>query len=218
MKVLVAEDDRISALFLTKSLEQLGYSVVTVEDGEAAWVALQDPEIRLVISDWMMPKIDGLELCRRLRERAGRRYVYFILLTAKTYKEDRLQALNVGADDFLSKPLDRAELSARLNVARRLLSMEEELYARTIELERVQRELEDRNSTLQLLATTDPLTGLKNRRYFMERLESFITFGMRRSMPISVVMIDVDHFKSYNDTFGHTAGDEILVRFGRALV
>lgn len=217
MRILIAEDDKISSLVLRKSLEALGHEVVTTVNGDEAWERLEDRSIRLVISDWMMPKTDGLELCRRIRARANPPYVYFMLLTAKDIKEDRLRALSLGADDFLVKPLDRAELMARLTVAQRLLAMEEQLRTRTLDLERMQHELEARNVALEELATSDSLTGLKNRRYFLDQIDRTFSFANRQHMPISVVMLDVDHFKSYNDQFGHGAGDEVLVDFGRVL-
>ena len=127
---------------------------------------------RSVITDWMMPGLDGLDLCRKVRVRGSKGpYVYVILLTARNSREDRLKALQAGADDLLAKPLDRAELFARINVARRIVGMEEQLRSRSAELERMHAELERRNTLLAEIASCDGLTGLKNHRFFRESLE-----------------------------------------------
>lgn len=378
MRILVAEDDSVSALILRHTLEQMGYEVTLVRDGLEAWDQIIREDFRLVISDWMMPNMDGVQLCRRIRSRTDCPYVYLILLTAKGAREDRFEGMEAGADDFLVKPLDTAELTARLNVARRILSMQQELRERTEIQERLTEELEQKNSDLcvaversqqanhrfaqlfeglpvacyscdeegriyewnqaayelfgyqshevisrhiwdlfteecpekqqdliaekremirQVIAgqellgveaalrakdgtrlcvlmnviplrttsgaitglicanvditrrkllenelahkyevekdlnrqlqqkraelisanerlaemvTTDGLTGLKNHRCFREMLETNFMRAVRKGTPLSIVMLDVDNFKQYNDTFGHPAGDEVL--------
>ena len=152
--------------------------------------------MQVVLADWMMPWMDGLELCRRIRGLAGRPYTYFVLFTGRGGCEERLEALAAGVDDFLAKPFDTRELVARLEIARRLLSMQEDL--------------ERKNAALRELATTDELTGLKNRRSFFEALESHFALAARQRSPLSLVMLDVDRFKTYNDAFGHPAGDDVL--------
>lgn len=149
MRVLIAEDDGVSRLVLRKALEELGYTVHPAKDGEEAWEAFQQQSFPLVISDWMMPGIDGIELCRRIRSRCDRGYTYFILLTARDSKEDRFHAIESGADDFLSKPLDRAELTSRLSVARRILDMERRLREANEELARQKDELELKTQALE---------------------------------------------------------------------
>jgi two-component system cell cycle response regulator len=378
MRILVAEDDSVSALILRRTLEKMGNEVTVAQDGLEAWNLVVQQDFRLVISDWMMPNMDGVQLCRRIRSRKDYPYVYLILLTAKGAREDRLEAMEAGADDFLVKPLDTAELTARLNVARRILSMQQELRERTEIQERLAEELEQKNADLieaversqqanhrfaqlfeglpvacyscdaegriyewnqaayelfgfqpheaiaryiwelfpeecpdnrqsaiagkqemiqQVIAgqelmgieatmrakdgtplcvlmnviplrttsetitglicanvditrrkmlenelahkyevekdlnrqlqqkraelisanerlaemvTTDGLTGLKNHRYFREMLEKTFMRSVREGLPVSIVMLDVDNFKHYNDTFGHPAGDEVL--------
>ncbi|WP_406699983.1 diguanylate cyclase [Singulisphaera sp. Ch08] len=196
MKILVAEDESTPALFLRRTLERLGHDVVVALDGMKAWELLQQGELRLVITDWMMPGLDGLELCRKIRGQGDSAYTYIILLTAREGLQDRLAGLNAGADDFLSKPTDPAELAARVAIAGRIVAMQEEL--------------ERKNLQLAELATTDGLTGLKNRRCFNENLITACSFAVRYGYPLSLVMIDVDHFKSLNDSFGHPAGDSVL--------
>ena len=210
MRILIAEDDSVSGLVLQKTLEKLGHNVSAVENGVQALLAAEEGQFRLIISDWMMPEMDGLELCQRLRGREDAAYAYVILLTAKDQKEDRELAMASGVDDFLIKPMDREELEARLRVAQRILSMQEDLEQRQVELEYLHAELKVKNDRLTALATTDGLTGLKNHRHFQETLQQSCTFAHRQNLPVSVVMIDVDFFKQYNDTYGHPAGDEVL--------
>lgn len=378
MRILVAEDDSVSALILRRTLEKMGYEVTVAHDGLEAWDRIIREDYRLVISDWMMPNMDGVQLCRRIRSRKDSPYVYIILLTAKGAREDRFEGMEAGADDFLVKPLDTTDLAARLNVARRILSMQQELQERTEIQQRLAEELEQKNRDLidaaelmqqanhrfaqlfeglpvacyscdeegrifewnqaayelfgyqpheviaryiwdlfpeecpqkqqkqladrremirQVIAgqelmgmeatlrakdgtplcvlmniiplrttseaitglicanvditrrkmlenelahkyevekdlnrqlqqkreeliranerlaemvTTDGLTGLKNHRYFRETLEKAFMRAVREGAPLSIVMLDVDRFKQYNDTFGHPAGDEVL--------
>jgi len=210
MRVLIVEDDPMSALVLHRTLENMGHEPIVAADGLEAWNLIERDDIRLVISDWMMPRMDGLELCRRIRMRSWRGYTYVIVVTAKRQRQDRLEALNAGADDLLSKPYDLGELMARTQVAQRILTMQEQLQARSRELEAMRDELEFQNRRLSELAVCDSLTGLKNHRYFREVLDASYAFAVRQRLPLSVVMIDVDQFKAYNDSFGHPAGDTVL--------
>jgi len=205
MRILIAEDQAASALFLRRSLERMGHEVTVAVDGEEAWQALQAEAgaVPLLISDWMMPRLDGPELCRRVRAATGPGYTYVILLTAKNHKLDRLEGLRAGADDFLTKPPDPDELAVRLEIAGRILAVHQELARQ--------------NARLVELAAVDELTGVKNRRRFREDLQMHYALAARRDTPLSVVMIDVDHFKRYNDEFGHPAGDEVLRSVAGAL-
>jgi len=217
MDILVVDDDRISALKLRSLLERLGHGVAVTRDGVEGWGQIGERAPGLVISDWMMPGMDGPELCRRIRARRAGAYIYVILLTSRDGQQDRVAGLEAGADDFLVKPLDPAELLARLNVARRILSMEEQLRAQADRLREMHAALEGHNARLTELATTDGLTGLANHRHFREALASALSPAARRGSPLSLVMLDVDRFKAYNDAFGHPAGDDVLRAVGALL-
>ncbi|MDW8106172.1 MAG: diguanylate cyclase [Armatimonadota bacterium] len=357
-KVLVAEDSPVALKVLERSLQRLGYTVVAARDGAEAWEVYKSAPTPLVITDWEMPRMNGLELCRAIREHPSDHYAYIMMLTARGQKEDRLAALEAGADAFLSKPLDLAELQANLRVAERILQAEATLQAQKQQLQELNEELQAQNENLQhsyrmieyanrrftelfehvpvacftidtegvirewnlaaqqlygytkeevlfrpfyekvfrgasasklhemlqrvmqghtilgveaedydsgnnlhyvvrsaipirnpqrevvgaiiasvdvtyrveyeqrlralnqrlqSLAITDGLTGLHNHRAFQEHLEKQFNIALRDSRPLSLILIDVDHFKQYNDTFGHQAGDEVLRQVAQIL-
>lgn len=197
MRVLIAEDDRVSRDLLQQVLGKWGCEVVVTSDGDEAWEVLQhDDAPRLAILDWMMPGLDGPEICRRVRARNAADPPYVILLTARGGKDDIVIGLEAGADDYVGKPFDRAELLARLEVGRRFT----ELNARLLETQRI----------LAEQALTDALTGVMNRRAILGRLEEEIARAHREETTLGVGMIDIDHFKRVNDVYGHTAGDAVL--------
>ncbi|HZW35055.1 MAG TPA: diguanylate cyclase [Isosphaeraceae bacterium] len=203
MKILIAEDQPTAALFLRRNLEKMGHEVAIAPDGETAWQMIRHGEASVLISDWMMPNLDGLELCQRLRTTGCDRYIYIILLTSLDRREDRLQGLRAGADDFLTKPPDQDELALRLEIAERILAVHDQLA--------------QYNLRLAELATTDELTGVKNRRRFREDLDLLFSQAVRHNLPLSLILLDIDHFKQYNDTFGHPAGDQVLQGIGATL-
>ncbi len=159
MKVLVAEDDRISRRMLVRDLENWGHEVVSVEDGQQAWDKYQEEEFSLVISDWMMPKMDGLELVRRIRASDREHYAFFILLTAKAQTEDIVEGMDAGADDFLTKPFERTELRARLRAGQRIIELERRLAERNKQLDeanrRMKRDLDAAAAVQQSLLPTN---------------------------------------------------------------
>lgn len=199
MEILVAEDDPTSRHILKALLGKWGYRVKLACDGAQAWEALQENSVpRLVILDWMMPHMDGLEICKRLRSQEAQtdHYTYIILLTAKGAKDDVIQGMEAGADDYLVKPFDPQELRVRLRAGERIIQLQLQLHAAQEELKR------------QSMA--DPLTGILNRRAVFERLEIEISRALREGTKLGVCLMDIDHFKSINDTFGHLCGDEVL--------
>jgi diguanylate cyclase (GGDEF)-like protein len=203
MKILIAEDQPLAALYLRRLLEKLGHEVIVVPDGEPAWQIVRNGHASLLISDWMMPQLNGPDLCRRIRGAGGVGYTYIILLTSRDRREDRLEGLRAGADDFLTKPPDPDELAVRLEIAGRILAVHEQLARQ--------------NDRLAELAAIDELTGTKNRRRFREDLELLFSQADRLGSPLSLIMLDLDHFKEYNDSFGHPAGDEVLQWVGSTL-
>lgn len=189
MKILIAEDDTISRLVLGATLKKLGHDVTATVDGQQAWDALGKEHFSLLISDWMMPDMDGLELCRRIRAGNQAQYTYIILLTALSGKTSYLDGMDAGADDFITKPFDADQLAARLRVADRILALHE---------------------TLRTQAMFDGLTGLLNRTAIVACLSREMERAAREGQPLSVVILDLDHFKQVNDVHGHAAGDAVL--------
>jgi len=198
MKILIADDDPISKRLLEATLSGWGYDVLVTSDGSEAWEAMQQPEAPgLVISDWMMPHMDGLELCRKIRQMEKTGYIYFIILTAKGRKKDIIEGLEAGADDFLIKPFDREELKYRTRIGERIIELEQRILK---------------------LAATDSLTGVLNRRAFMERMEQEIQRSLRENTSLSLILADIDYFKKVNDRYGHQTGDMVLQRFTEQLL
>jgi two-component system, cell cycle response regulator len=197
MRIVIAEDDPISRRLLEATLTRWGHEViVTINGSQAVHALLKADGARLGVIDWMMPNMDGLEVCRRLRERVAP-YVYLILLTAKDRREDLVQGLEAGADDFLVKPFDMYELQARLRAGQRIVELQESLI--------------EAQTALREAATRDPLTGLWNRGAILDRLHREIDRAARNASRTAVVLVDLDHFKRINDSYGHPAGDTVLV-------
>ena len=203
MRILIAEDEAVSRRLLEQILKSWGHEVVATEDGLQAWQALQKGDIPLTIADWMMPRLNGLELCQNIREAHLDGYVYIILLTARGRKRDIVAGLAAGADDYVVKPFDRDELRVRIHAGERIISLERQLR-------KAQRRLEK-------LAITDGLTGLLNRRTAMERLEKEFIRAQREGRALSCIILDLDHFKLVNDAHGHRMGDEVLREVARRM-
>jgi diguanylate cyclase (GGDEF)-like protein len=204
MKVLAAEDNPVFQSMLRALLTKWGYDVVAARDGIEAWRILESAAApRLAILDWMMPGVDGVELCRRVRAAGREPYIYILLLTARTESEDLVQGMEAGADDYLTKPFNAHELRVRLRAGRRILDLQEELM--------VARE------ALRDQATHDGLTGLLNRVTILDVLRTELARAARERRPVAVLMADLDHFKLVNDTHGHLAGDAVLREAARRM-
>ena len=203
MRILVADDDASSRLIVKSALRNLGHECHTVSDGEQAWQAFQTQLPDVVISDWRMPGMTGPELCRKIREHDVSRYVYFIIVSGQGLLSEILEGMTAGADDYLVKPLNPDDLQVRLIAATRVTALHAQLA-------QSRGELDELNHDLKAIARRDPLTRLGNRRALDEDLEFLEARVTRYRHRYCIALIDVDHFKAYNDTFGHPAGDRIL--------
>lgn len=202
--VLVAEDDPIFRHLLDSWLQKWNYQVTAVENGMDAWNLLQQANSpQMVVLDWMMPGMDGVELCRRVRDQQHGPYRYVLLLTAKHEKHDVVAGLDAGADDYLTKPFDVDELRARVRSGRRILELQHALLKT--------------QEALQYEAAHDPLTGLWNRGAILDLLRRETQRHQRTGSALGVVMVDVDHFKNINDTHGHQVGDVVLREVAKRL-
>ncbi len=202
MKILIAEDDKTTRALLVRWVQQWGYEPVLAQDGEEAMRILSaDLSIQLCVMDWIMPGMSGPEVCRRLRAEREEPYVYIILLTGKTETSDIVEGLKSGADGYVHKPCHPLELEVRLRVGKRLV----ELNSKLIET----------REKLRFEATHDGLTQLLNRVAIVEELKKRVSQTRQGDRPFSVVMVDIDHFKQINDTYGHYAGDAVLCEVAR---
>lgn len=199
--VLVAEDDAMFRKILSTWLERWGYEVTLAEDGAKAWEILQcEPAPQMLILDWMMPGINGVELCDLIRQRERSPYQYILLVTAMDDKQDLIRGLEAGADDYLPKPFDKNELRARMRTGGRILSLQDEQIKIRAQLE--------------FQATHDALTGIWNRSAILNLLSREFHRKARSRGASGVLMLDLDHFKRVNDTYGHLAGDAVLREVG----
>jgi two-component system, cell cycle response regulator len=210
VRVLIAEDDAVSRLILQRSIESIGHSTAIARDGIEAWEAyLADPP-DVLISDWLMPGIEGIELCRRVRGHGAKKYTYFVFMTSLAGKQDFLKGMEAGADDYLIKPVDADDLRVRLIAASRVTSLHARLVEQNAELERLGRASFE-------AARIDPLTKVSNRLRLREDLEAMRPRVLRYGHTFSAALCDVDHFKKYNDHHGHLAGDEALRRVAETI-
>jgi two-component system cell cycle response regulator len=203
-KVLIAEDDPISRRLLEAFLTRWGYEVAVATSGTEALQALEKKDApRLAVLDWMMPGLEGVQVCQRIRERKDRPYVYILLLSARAQKDDLLHGLESGADDYLTKPFDAQELRARLHVGQRILQLQDGLMVAGEEL--------------LFRATHDSLTGISNRAVILDALRRERSRQVRGNGSFGIVLLDVDHFKQVNDTYGHLCGDAVLKEIVRRI-
>ena len=205
MQVLLVEDSAVYRKLIGDDLRGWGFDVVLAETGAEAWTLLEQPTApKLVLLDWVLPDLDGIELCRRIRQTGlSGQYIYVILLTSKEGRQNMLEALQAGADDYLMKPFDELELKARLHVGKRILDLQEELVAA--------------RESMRHAATHDSLTGLLNRAEILGMLERELDRSRRERKPVSVILADVDHFKKVNDCHGHLFGDSALREIAQRL-
>ena len=211
MRTLVADDDPILTTILSNSLARLGIEVVVAHDGDVAWQALNGPNPpSLAIMDWMMPNLDGLELCQRIRGTPHLAGTYVILVTGRDSREDLVNGLEAGADDYMIKPIDIVELQARVGVGLRVAKLQQNLTSTVTELRATR-------DHLARLASTDVLTGVYSRRWWFDLAGKEFSRSRRYERTFSLLMADLDLFKQINDKFGHETGDRVLQHFGSML-
>jgi len=196
-QILIVEDNLLMRSILEGHLRELGHSVTSVENGRKAVEMLEKGCYPIVITDLVMPELDGLALCRAIREKDHDGYTYIMMLTSQNSKEDMIRGLEAGADEYLIKPISHTELTMRLKTADRILTLESSLKKSYEEI--------------KALSVRDPLTKVFNRGYLDEKLVQEVKRAYRFQRSLAVVMFDIDHFKLINDTFGHAAGDQVLM-------
>ena len=202
--ILVVEDEPVAAALIAKRLCLSGHEVEVVENGRQALELMGKRFFPFVVTDWEMPEVDGIELVREIRAAGSTGYCYIIILTAKRSKSHLVEALEAGADDFVTKSGDHEELLARINTGMRVLQLE--------------RSLVRANREIRALSLTDPLTGCYNRTYLDEYLPKEIERARRYERPLSLLLCDIDHFKKVNDTYGHRSGDQVLIALVRFIM
>jgi two-component system cell cycle response regulator len=210
MRILIADDDATSRLLLKATAAKLGHDCLFAADGSRAWELLSSESFDVLLTDWMMPGLDGPQLCRRVREETISRYTYIVLITGQERPEQVMEGMGAGADDYLIKPVDPFSLQTRLVAAERVTTLHRQVAE-------IRAQLEDVNTELLNQSLTDPLTCLGNRRRMEEDLERTHSRALRVHRPYGVALFDIDHFKLYNDHYGHLAGDEALRQVAQCL-
>jgi two-component system, cell cycle response regulator len=209
-RILVVDDHEDNVELLRARLESWGYRVESAHDGKAALESVSASPPDLILLDVMMPSLDGNEVARRVKQNPALPFIPIIMQTALDSTESKVEGLEAGADDYITKPIEFAELKARLRSMLRIKRLQEELEER-------ERELLEANERLRHMSRTDALTGLENRRSIERHLDGMFAHGLRLDEPLGCVMCDLDRFKSVNDDFGHHAGDAVLKQFAQML-
>ena len=210
MKILLADDDPTTLRLVGHALQKMGHDVATATDGIEASEKFLEEWFPVVVTDWEMPGMNGIELCRLIRDAKLPVYTYIIFLTSRQEKRHLIQALDAGGDDFISKPFDVQEMQVRIRAAERIVRLERELRD-------VNKDLRSVNERLLYMSRLDPLMEIGNRLDFEEKVAAFHERAVARGRPYAIVMCDVDHFKSFNDRYGHQSGDDILRKVASAV-
>lgn len=198
-RLLLVEDEPTQRMMLERQLTRAGYLVDTAENGADALTRILEGQYQILLTDWDMPGMDGPTLCKRVREANLATYIYILLLTGHLTTDDVVVGLGAGADDYVKKPANQAELLARLSAGSRIVTLEQSLR--------------EANKKIELLSVTDPLVGTFNRRYLNDQILKEVELARRCGYPLAAIMADLDRFKRINDELGHQSGDEVLRRF-----
>ena len=204
MRILVVDDDPLTLHMVVYRLRQWGHEVISCTDGDSAWKVLEGGMVpNVAILDWMMPGINGPDLCQKIRSKKDCPYVYIVLLTGRNNPEDLIVGLDAGADDYLTKPFHLGELEARLRAGKRIVDLQNELISA--------------RETLRIQAMQDPLTQILNHGAILDALLNEINRSQREHQPLSLILADLDGFKNVNDSYGHVAGDQVLIEVARRM-
>lgn len=204
MQILVVDDDPLTLHMVVYRLRQWGHEVISCTEGDTAWKVLEKGTVpNVAILDWMMPGINGPDLCRRIRARSDCPYVYIVMLTGRNNPDDLIAGLDAGADDYLTKPFHLGELDARLRAGKRIVDLQNELITA--------------RETLRIQAMQDPLTQILNHGAIVDRLSREIDRSHREHQSLSLILADLDGFKNVNDSYGHVVGDQVLVEVARRM-
>ena len=209
-RILIVDDHEDNVELLRARLESWGFETLSAKDGAEALHMIESSLPDLVLLDVMMPKVDGMEVARRVKNNPDLPFIPIIMQTALDSTENKVEGLEAGADDYITKPIDFPELKARVNSMLRIKRLQEEVEER-------ERELMEANERLRHMSQTDALTGLENRRHIETRLDEMFEHAKRLAEPFSCVMVDLDKFKSVNDEYGHQVGDAVLRQLARIL-
>ncbi|WP_432742767.1 diguanylate cyclase [Methylobacter sp. G7] len=217
LELLLVDDDPMMLARLSKQLAAAGHQVAVCRDGESALKHVIERRPQLVITDWRMKPMDGLTLCKTLRASAFGKNIYLIMLTSTEDEDALVEAFDAGIDDYVTKPVSLRVLLARIRAGQRIVTLQHELEKESQDIQRYTAELATANRRLKLMAHTDILTNLPNRRYALSRLEQESAAALRTKQPLSVLMLDLDYFKSVNDTLGHEVGDQVLTHAAKLM-
>ncbi|MGR8932745.1 MAG: HDOD domain-containing protein, partial [Gammaproteobacteria bacterium] len=217
LDILLVDNDPVELTRLAKQLIAAGHRVDCCSDGESALKYVLENNPQLLLTDWRMKPMDGLALCKTLRSSELGKKLYIIMLTTTETEDETVEAFDAGIDDYVTKPVNLRILLARIRAGQRIASLQQEVEQEKQDIQRYNAELAVANRRLSIIANTDILTGLPNRRYALSRLDQEWKAAHRYRRPISVLMLDIDHFKSVNDTLGHEAGDTVLAHIANLM-
>jgi diguanylate cyclase (GGDEF)-like protein len=216
-KILIIDDSIENRQLLWRTLGKAGYEIVEAGDGQQGLTRAVEVLPELILLDVVMPELDGYQVCEVLKKDPRTKNIPVIFLSANSETKDKIKGLELGGADYIAKPFDRGEVLARVHTQLKIRRLTKKLMQANLELHQKNTELEEANAAITQLMRSDSLTGLANRRYFLEVLGNIMFLARRHHTPLSLIMADLDHFKTINDTYGHARGDQVLKDFGTLL-